>query len=516
MSGNILNTFSLFQKLDYRDKENSGLRKITGIIIAYLFSNTLLSYNFSLLFDERSYIIMCLTTNLFLVSMIVINDFDNLFLSARTKNKLDSFPIKSADIFKAKYLSAVVFLFIFISVASLPQLVFFYLTVKSLSHTLSFFFVNILFCYFAIGLITLAYSLILLFLKKGSPVFLALFQVLFFAFVFYSSGAIGRNPDAGSMVFTKVDLTKIGFVNFLPQTYFSLSVNDPIWFIYLLAVCLFVMILLFRFIAVKYDSLFHNLISLRKKKTSVVRFPEIGKSVKTMSGFLTGGNSGAATFLLVKDHLKNSPFLRLKYIPLLFIPVIVVLVGFITNPAEFLFFKSAKESSWIIKTAVLPVSPAIIMTLFMCVRLLISNSKISDENSPNTKWIFKSLPARNVSSYIKGANSFIYFVLVLPIIILIFILLYFAADLLTVTMNLLFISTAVLFIISVTSLFDKTLPFTLESSKFNSATKFLEVILSVFVGLIVFLIQIFIFQNIIFVLSAAVFFITVSFILNRI
>ncbi|MBK8981250.1 MAG: hypothetical protein IPM38_02755 [Ignavibacteria bacterium] len=515
MNGNILNTFSLFQKLDYRDKENSGLRKITGIIIAYLFSNTLLSYNFSLLFDERSYIIMCLTTNLFLISMIVINDFDNLFLSARIKNKLDSFPLKSADIFKAKFLSAVVFLFIFISVASVPQLVFFYLTGKSFIITLSFFFVNILFCYFAIGLITLNYSLILLFLKKGSPVFLALFQVLFFAFVFYTSGAIGRNTEAVTKLFNKIDLTDIGFVNFLPQTYFSLSVYDPFWFFYLLAGCLIVLTVLFRFIAVKYNSLFQNLISLRKKKSNAIRFPEIGKSIKTMSGFLTGGNTGAATFLLVKDHLKNSPFLRLKYIPLLFIPVVVVLIGFITNPAEFLFFQPAKESSWIMKLVVLPVSPAITMTLFMCARLLISNSKIADENSPNTKWIFDSLPARNVSSYIKGANSFIYFVLVLPMIFLIFILLSFAADLLTVNLNLIFISTAVLFVISVTALFDKTLPFTLESSKFNSATKFLEVILSVFIGLIIFLIQIFIFQNIIFVLSAAILFIAVSFILNR-
>ncbi len=515
MSGNTLNTFSLFQKLDYRDRENSGFKKITGIFIAYLFSNTLLSFNFSRIFDERSYIIMCLTANLFLVSMIVINDFDNLFLSARNKNKLDLFPIRSEEIFRAKFLSAVVFLFIFISAASLPQLLFFYLAGKNLFLTLSFFIVNILFCYFAIGLITLTYSLIILFFKKGSPVFLAIFQVLFFAFVFYSSGTIGRNTDAGSMFYSKIDLTEIGFVNLLPQSYFSFSVYNIFWFFYLLAACIVVMTVLFLFIAAKYDALFLNLISLSKKKSGAVRFPEFGRTVNKLSGLLTSGNTEAASFILVKDHLKNSPFLRLKYIPLLFIPVVVVLVGFVTNPAEFLFFKPSKESFWIFKSAVTTVSPAVTMTLFMCARLLVSNSKIADENSPGTGWIFDSLPAGNVSSYIKGVNSFLFFLLVIPVIFLICILLSFAADFLTVTLNMLFISSALFFIISVASLFDKTIPFTLESSKFSSATKFLEVILSVFIGLIVFLIQIFIFQNIIFVISAAVLFITVSFLLNR-
>ncbi|HQY20339.1 MAG TPA: hypothetical protein PLX80_05780, partial [Ignavibacteria bacterium] len=252
--------------------------------------------------------------------------------------------------------------------------------------------------------------------------------------------------------------------------------------------------------------------SLKRNKTSKFKFPEFKKASELFTRLLPGSNIELASFRLIRDHINNSRYLRLKYIPLLIIPVIVVIIGFFSNSAEYLFFES---KSGFLRTAFLVISPSVSLTVLLCARMLISNTKILDDSSSDTKWIFDSLPSGNISSYIKGVNSFIYFVMILPMLIFIFLMLLFKADTLTIFLNFIYISSSVYFVISIASLFDKTLPFTLESSKYNSATRFLEVLISMVIGVAVFLIQIFIFQNIIFVITATVLFITVSYLLNR-
>lgn len=512
MKGNTLPLFLLFQKLDYRDKDNSGFKKLAGIVIAYLFSNTMLSLSFSLVYDERSFVIMSLTSNLFLLTMIIINDFNNLFLATGSIDILRSLPVKIGQVFSAKFLSAVVYLLIFIITASVPQIIFFYIISESAVLSVSFFFTNILFCYLSIGSVTLIYCLILIYFKRYSTIFLNLFQFLFFIFVFYSTSKGSRSPSFDSHIIQKQDLLSGGFINYLPQSFFSGSVYEPLIFLLLLTVCSLVFFMLYKFISGKYDILLENSLSLKRNKTSKFKFPHFKKISEFFIRLLLGTNIELASFRLVKDHIKSSRYLRLKYIPLLIIPVIVILIGFFSNSDEYLFFESR---SGFLKTAFLVVSPTVSLTVLLCARMLISNTKILDENSSDTKWIFDSLPCGNISSYIKGVNSFIYFAMILPMLVLIFLMLLFKSDALTVFLNFIYISCSVYFVISVASLIDKTIPFTLESSKYNSATRFLEVILSMVIGVAVFLIQIFIFQNIIFVIAATALFITVSYLINR-
>jgi len=512
MMGNTLPLFLLFQKLDYRDKDNSGFKKLAGIVIAYLFSNTMLSFSFSLVYDERSFVIMSLTSNLFLLTMIVINDFNNLFLATGSIDILRSLPIKIGQVFSAKFLSAVVYLLIFIIAASVPQIIFFYSISESTALSVSFFFTNILFCYLSIGSVTLIYCLILIYLKKYSTVFLNLFQFLFFIFVFYSTSKGSRPSSFDSQMFQKQDLLSDGFIKYLPQSFFSGSVYEPLIFLILLAACSVVFLMLYKFISTGYNILLENALSLKRNKSSKFKFPEFKKASELFTRLFPGSNIELASFRLIRDHINNSRYLRLKYIPLLIIPVIVVIIGFFSNSAEYLFFES---KSGFLRTAFLVISPSVSLTVLLCARMLISNTKILDDSSSDTKWIFDSLPSGNISSYIKGVNSFIYFVMILPMLIFIFLMLLFKADTLTIFLNFIYISSSVYFVISIASLFDKTLPFTLESSKYNSATRFLEVLISMVIGVAVFLIQIFIFQNIIFVITATVLFITVSYLLNR-
>lgn len=59
------------------------------------------------------------------------------------------------------------------------------------------------------------------------------------------------------------------------------------------------------------------------------------------------------------------------------------------------------------------------------------------------------------------------------------------------------------------------MPFTIESGKFNSASKLIEIFTAMIIGIILILIQIFAFQNIIFALVTIASFIIISFLLNR-
>lgn len=507
--------FSLFQKLDYRDKENSGKKKLIGILIAYIFSNTVLSYNYFFSFDERSFVIFTLTANLFLIALIVLNDFDNLFLANKNYELLNSLPLKSSQLFSAKFLSAILYILFFIIAASIPQIIFFYFFEHSLLKTALYLFTNVMFCYFSIGVLILFYIFILNYFTEKAGILLNFLQFFFFIFIFYSSTLSSKAINESGKLFNKESILKYDFVRFLPQTFFSNSIYNLYYLIFCIALSGIVFFLLFKFTSKNYIVLLNKVSGTKKK--SRFKKPELksGFINNFINKFILKNNEEIASYNLVKFQLKNSRFLRLKYIPFLFVPILFVIIGIVSDIPQLLFFnKSFKEGSFF-KTVILVLSPSITFTLLMCSRLLISNTKILDENTINTEWIYDSLPIENKSLIIKGANKFIYINFILPAILLILILLSFKADFSTVMINIIFVSSAIYFINSVYLIFDKTFPFTLESTKFNSATKFLEVLFSMFLGMILFLIQIFVFQNIIFVIISIMILIIISLFLNR-
>jgi hypothetical protein len=67
-------------------------------------------------------------------------------------------------------------------------------------------------------------------------------------------------------------------------------------------------------------------------------------------------------------------------------------------------------------------------------------------------------------------------------------------------LNMLFMGTMVSFVNSIYLLFDNRYPFVLQSTKYNSVTKIAEVFLTMFIGVAIFVVQIFIFKNVIFVI----------------
>lgn len=522
MSSKIKTLFALFQKTDYRDKENSAKKKLTGVLLSFLFANTILSYNYYVTFDEKSFIILAYTSNLFLLALIVLTDFENLVLASRTSAYLETLPVKTSDIFKAKFYSTLLYLLFFILSTAIPQLVFYYLISESFYKTVVFLLSDILFCYFASGILILIYVIALRYFKKKASIILNLLQLSFFIFIFYSSTLSSKAASRPKGSIEKLNITDNELVNILPQTIFANSTENVMFFIGNILMSAGLLYTVYYIIAGNYSVINENVKELssgrdktldrKKGKLSQMIFAKLRTFVNKV---ILKNNYETASFYLVKNMLQNSRFLVVKYMPLIVMPLMFVIIGLVTDAPHLLFLKTDPVSSSIFNTALLIVSPSITFVLVMCSRLLISGTKILDENSTDTKWIYDSMPIREVRSVNKGVSKFIYTTVLFPVIVVITILLSFKADFMNVFYNMIFISSGIYLINSVMLLFDKTYPFTLESTKFNSASKFFEVFFSMFLGLALFLIQIFVFQNIIFVIISVIIFSSISFLLNR-
>lgn len=511
---NVSLLFSLFRKIDYRDKENSGKRKLFGIILAYLVSNTILSLNFFSFFNERSYIILTLSSNLFLLGIIVLNEFDNLFLAVRSYDSLILLPLNSKDIFISKFISALLYLSLFVFSCMLPQIVFFYFFKHETFNTILFALTSFLFSFSSILLLVFAYMLLLNIFKGKSHILLNLFQLLFFLFVFYSSTLSSRIKRSGIPVNVKIDITGFEFIKYFPQTYYAESVYN---FIYTIAGTAIMIILIAAFyysLSANYLRLLETVMSSNKSKKPKKRI-NITLYGNILKKYFLKNNYETAAYGLVKNQIKNSRFLKLKFIPFALMPLMMVAVGLISGIRELLFFNPS-ESILFMNTELLILSPSVTMMIIMSAKLLVSNTKILDDISSDTLWIYENLSIPDKRLMINGANKFVYFNFILPILLLILLALSYAAGLFNVLMNVLFVAVSVYFVLSVGTMFDKVYPFTLESTKFNSASKLLEILFSMLLGVLIFLIQIFVFQNIIFVIIFIVVFITVSILLNRI
>ena len=480
-----------------------------------MFSNTILSYNYFISFDERSFIILAFTSGLFLLALIVLSDFDNLFLASRTIDVLRALPVNGSDIFKAKFMSAIIFLLLFILSTAVPQVIFFYFIEENIYKSVLFVLSDLMFVYFSIAVLVLIYIFAIKYFKEKATLVLNFLQILFFLFIFYSSTLSSRVASQPKEFFVKENLLNHSIVKYLPQTFFSNSVYSTAYFIICLVITITMFAFLYFIISKNYYEMSDRVRALSSGRTTSKRKLEFTFLKNFINRFILSNNYERASFSLVKYQLQNSKFLKVKYIPIILMPLLFVMIGLISGSRKILFFNENAGANHFFKTLMPIFSPSIAFTLIMCSRLLISNTKISDENTTATEWIYDSLPVKEKRYIIKGANKFIYSVFIFPVVVLITILLCFKADTSVVLYNIIFIFSGMYFISSVSLLFDKTYPFTLESTKFNSASKFIEIFFAMFLGALLFLIQIFVFQNTIFVIIAILFFVAVSLLLNR-
>ena len=500
----------LFFKLDYRDKQNSGRKKITGIIISYIFANSAISFNLFNTFDKESFAILSFSTGIFLLSFIILNDYSNLFFSKQHMEFLRTLPLKNNEVFVSKFLSAFVYIFFIQCTIILPQTVFYYFYEQNISKTIIFVIANFSSNIFIAVIILTIYTIALYYFFKKANILIYILQFVFFVFIMYSSSLTSR-----AIKFGKESIMAYGLTKFLPQYYFALSVEDYRLLLVCIALCLLVIFLYYLFLRKRYYNLSEKIFSITdelKKRRGLKIFSGLNYFINRN---ILRNHTERASYALIKNQLSNSRILKLRYIPLAFIPVIITMIGVFTNIPSFLYFQTGKGDMLLSASSILILSPSITLTLIMCIRLMISNTKIADENSMDIEWIYDTLPVESTKYFQNGVFKFIYINLIAPVLILIFLLLSFRINIILLVLNFAFIISVTLFLNSLISMFDKKMPFSLESTKYNSASRFGQIMLTVAAGIVIIVGQIFIFENVIFVIvSVAVFFI-ISVLLNR-
>jgi len=510
MSKRFQNLLSVFLKLDYRDKENSGKKKVFGILLAYLISNTFLSMNYYRTFDELSFVVLSFSTNAFLLSFIVLNDYSTLFFSKSHIDTISSLPVSSSELFLSKFISAAIYIFFFSVAVLIPQVVFFNLYSNEFSLTILYLINNLLFSFFLIGLILLMYTAAIYYLTEKANVILYFLQFTFLGFVMYSSSLASQAVTHG-----KSSIMSYELVHYLPQNLFASGLYN----ILNLMICILssagIYFLFYILIRKNYREIAQKVYSIRKKTNEKKSFSLIKSINDFVYNNILRNNFEKASYNLTRNQLKNSRNLRLKYIPLAFIPVIICLIGVFADATAFLVFKQPGKSIQYLTSGIVILSPSITFTIIMCSRLLITNTKIAEENSGEVEWIYDSSPIESEKLFKNGTLKFINVNFIIPVILFITFLLFLRIQPLLVILNMLYITSFLFLINSIMIMFDKKYPFTLESSKFNSASKFLEIIYTIILGIIVFIIQIFIFQNVIFVIIAIAVLLGLTVLLNK-
>ncbi len=511
MKGQLSNLLRTFFLVEIRDKNNAGLKKFAGTLAIYLFVNSMLSFGYYRAFNEKSYVILSFSSILFLLSFIVLTDMGNLFFSGRHRELLRSLPLRNEDLMLSRIISSFTFLSILITAALVPQVIFFYKYSESIFRCISFAAAEFLFAYLIIGLEIIMYSVAVKFLKSRATLLINLMQVLFFVFIFYSTSLSSGKSGVKSLL-TREDISQSQFVKYIPQTLYAGALDDNLRFALCFAITAAVFAFLFIFLKKNQDDIADSFAAISVKPEKTTKISILNRYSSALEKLLLKDNVETAGFKLAQNQIGNSKFLKMKFFPVFLMPVVVVITGVAMNISSLIIFDGSKN---FITTSIIMISPTVTFTLIMCSRLLMSNTKILDPASSETMWIYETLPVENTKKILTGTAKYIHAYFVLPAVVIVIVLLTFKIDFTAVFTNLLFISSGIYFINSVNLLFDKTLPFTLESSKFNSISKVTEILFSILLGMLLFFIQIFVFQNIIFVLISIVILIAAAILINR-
>lgn len=503
MTGNINILVKTFFKLDFRDKENSGIKKFIGIFLSYFFATTVLSINNYLTFSKESFILLSFSNGLFLLVFIILNDFGNLLFTKRYNEIINFLPVNNTEIVLSKFISAFIYLKIYAVVIVIPQVCFFCLYEIDFWEIVFFIKANFISMFFISGIILFIYTVSYGIFSKKSNFILYFLQFIFFFYVIAVSSLASRYTMG------KTDIMSFDFINFLPQYYFSLSVQKPLLLLILFLLTLFIYAVYFFYMRKNYKKislLIYNSDEIAKERKSNINI--IGRYNEFICKYLIKDNEEKASYLLTLNQLRNSKSLKLKFIPLTFLPVVVCIIALVFD--SYKFISNTGEGA-----SILILSPSISFVLIMCFRLLITTTKIEDENSNDAGWIYSALPVFRLKRLQNANIKFVFFNLILPVTLILFLLLSIKFQFFHLLLNLVYLLASLNFINTTFLMCDKIFPFSLESTKYNSASKLGEILFIMLIGVVIFIAQIFIFENVIFVIISVLLFFVISFLLKQ-
>ena len=463
------------------------MKKFILILTGFVIANLVISFNYSRIYDAFSYTYLCYTANAFFVIFAAIGDFQNLFLSNKQFEFINSLPIEEVSIIRAKFKSAYLFLTVLILITLIPQaiLFFFYDSVSAISG-LRFIAGNLAFSTFAINLVIIAYILVVKFFYEKAFTLLYIIQFVFVGSVIYSTTMTTKQGSVQGATILNLEFTK-----YLPQYYFTGAVTSNSWLIISLGISLVSFPLLYLVYA-KYfmdiNLLFQKAGSNKPKNNKSV-FPFNLRSGSYPKVFLKN-DAQAASYVLKKRLVFSSKTLLLRILPATIIPVVFVILA--------VTFNSGSNSIFIGNIPIEGIgilNPAITFTYLLCIRLLFSALKQEEDNSQGISWLFESLPSDKIN-FISGAKKFIIIFFIVPLTVLSLILLSLKAPLEIVLLNYAYIISGTFLINSLFRKRENYFPFSKSINRLTSVNRFAEIFISILSASILFVLQYFIFTDI--------------------
>ena len=500
---NIILT-KLFLNLDLRNSGDSGFKKLIGLIITYLFVNSLMSFSSFKQFDKNVFVFMALTVNLFLIGFLVISDYPNLFFTNKYSDVLKSFPINEKNIFVSKITSAFVYLSVYPFVMILPPSVFIYFYDHSIADSLLFAFISFVFSYFVISLVFLLNSLVVIKSKGKSKLLIFVFQILFISFVFIVNKYSGLHA-------VNVNFLTLNFVKYFPQYYLLLVFNNSIYILpYLL---LTAGLLFFNYIFFKnnYYKL-SEIINSSGKNTNPGKRKLFSLNLSFAEKILLKNNVEKSSFYLTKNLFQANSILKFRLIPVFLLPLIATAISVFSDVNEMLIISGMDKLS---AYEIYVLSPSITITLIMVSRLVYSNTKISLGEDDSIQSLYSVLPIGNKYNFMKGVSKFVNLYLMLPVSIICLGLVLIRFQNYDVFVNFIYLYAFISLVNTLSMRYDKIYPFTVQSTKYNNSTKYIQLFGAILLGIGFIVSQIFLFKNIIFIITAIFVILGLKVLLNK-
>ncbi|MEO8512089.1 MAG: hypothetical protein ABI543_00885 [Ignavibacteria bacterium] len=510
-------------KLETRSKTGSG-RKMLYLNISYFIPGVflpwlLLKQNADPTGFQFSFLLFLFYT--LILSFTVITELDNIIISKTEAEILSALPIESRVLINAKMYMITRYLMLLSLPLLVPGSVYYYFMMKSLPRAFLFFISAFMICFFVINLLILLYSAALrIFKAKSIGSYTMFFQmamilVLIMAYQFVSFGITGRPGSSVNGYITS--LQSKGLINFFPQAWFAfLTTRNQ----YLLEFGLIAKLILPLFITIlSYYSLKMYLDAnyefIRDKfvNSKIISRGEKGKKrffIFTMISDLIQNvylrnNTERSSFGLIRSLFYKDKTVRLAILPMIIIPIGLAVFALVTNQLPAPFDRSYFE-----------IKPVFHISLMLCVLVVLNTAIIGTKvtNFPGVAWIYDSYPITSRRNFKNGFRKFFVVYLLIPVSIGLGIIFMIKIPMHQALLHIVFIFTSANLYNSIYNLFSRGLPFTKENTLINSFQRMTSIIYPFLFGIVIVMVQLFVYRSMLTTLIALLAIISVTFWIN--
>jgi hypothetical protein len=376
-------------------------------------------------------------------------------------------------------------------------------------------------CFFMINLLILLYTAALrIFRAKSIGSYTMIFQmamilVLIMAYQFVSFGITGR-PGSNVNGYIAALQSK-GIINYFPQAWFAFLTTRSKYILEFgliakLILPLFITILSYyslkMYLDANYEYIRDKFVNSRiiyDKDRSKSRFFIFTMISDLIQNIYLRNNTERSSFGLIRSLFYKDKTVRLAILPMIIIPIGLAIFALVTNQLPAPFDRSYFE-----------IKPVFHISLMLCVLVVLNTAIIGTKvtNFPGVAWIYESYPISSRKNFKNGFRKFFVVYLLIPVCAGLGIIFMIKIPMHQALLHIIFIFAAANLYNSIYNLLSRGLPFTKENTLINSFQRMTSIVYPFLFGIVVIMVQLFVYKSMMTTLIALLVIITITFWLN--